>query len=100
MSAASTVWRWSTRRSAKMARLTPLERKGRTTMKGLRAQRVLAAGVLLIAGLGLGSAVVGGASAEQKPAAGSEIKIDNFSFTPASLTVAVGTAVTWVNHDD
>jgi plastocyanin len=29
-----------------------------------------------------------------------EVKIDNFSFGPASLTVAVGTTVTWVNHDD
>jgi plastocyanin len=29
-----------------------------------------------------------------------EVKIDNFSFGPASLTVAAGTTVTWVNHDD
>lgn len=29
-----------------------------------------------------------------------EIKIDNFSFGPTSLTVAAGTAVTWINHDD
>ena len=28
------------------------------------------------------------------------IKIDNFSFTPATLTVPVGTSVTWTNHDD
>jgi plastocyanin len=26
--------------------------------------------------------------------------IDNFTFSPAELTVAVGTKVTWVNHDD
>jgi plastocyanin len=32
--------------------------------------------------------------------AGAEIKIDNFSFTPATLTVAVGTQVTWTNRDD
>jgi plastocyanin len=29
-----------------------------------------------------------------------EVKIDNFSFGPAVLTVALGTTVTWVNHDD
>jgi plastocyanin len=29
-----------------------------------------------------------------------EVKIDNFSFGPATLTVAVGTTVTWVNRDD
>ena len=29
-----------------------------------------------------------------------EIKIDNYSFTPADITVAAGTTVTWVNHDD
>jgi plastocyanin len=29
-----------------------------------------------------------------------EITIDNFTFTPKELTVAVGTTVKWVNHDD
>jgi plastocyanin len=29
-----------------------------------------------------------------------EVKIDNFSFGPNTLTVAVGATVTWVNHDD
>src|SRR4051812_44224396 len=28
------------------------------------------------------------------------ISIDNFSFSPASLTVAAGQRVTWTNHDD
>jgi amicyanin len=28
------------------------------------------------------------------------VTIDNFSFTPPELTVAVGTTVKWVNHDD
>ena len=35
-----------------------------------------------------------------KKDAGSEITIDNFTFTPNELTVAVGTTVKWVNHDD
>lgn len=29
-----------------------------------------------------------------------EIVIENFSFEPATLTVKVGTTVTWVNRDD
>jgi plastocyanin len=28
------------------------------------------------------------------------VTIDNFTFTPQELTVAVGTTVKWVNHDD
>ena len=28
------------------------------------------------------------------------VKIDNFSFEPMALTVAVGTTVTWTNNDD
>jgi plastocyanin len=29
-----------------------------------------------------------------------EIKIDNFSFGPMTLTVPAGTTVTWINNDD
>ena len=29
-----------------------------------------------------------------------EIAIDNFRFSPQTLTVSAGTTVTWVNHDD
>jgi plastocyanin len=32
--------------------------------------------------------------------ASAEVKIDNFSFGPQTLTVAVGTEVVWVNRDD
>ena len=28
------------------------------------------------------------------------ISIDNFTFSPATVTVAVGATVTWINHDD
>jgi plastocyanin len=40
---------------------------------------------------------------EKSIAAGSpaeEVKIDNFSFTPATLTVKAGTQITWTNADD
>ena len=39
-------------------------------------------------------------SAQENQAATAAVKIDNFSFGPATLTIAVGTTVTWVNHDD
>jgi plastocyanin len=29
-----------------------------------------------------------------------EVKIDNFAFTPAAITVKAGTQVTWINKDD
>jgi plastocyanin len=38
-------------------------------------------------------------SAQQKPDT-MEVKIDNFSFGPATLTVPVGTTVSWTNRDD
>jgi plastocyanin len=39
------------------------------------------------------------ASAQEKPET-TEVKIDNFSFGPATLTVPAGTSVTWTNRDD
>jgi plastocyanin len=33
-------------------------------------------------------------------AAAAQVVIDNFTFNPPQLTVAVGTKVTWVNRDD
>src|SRR5258708_11033273 len=39
-------------------------------------------------------------SAGLAQASSAEVKIDNFSFGPAAVTVAVGTTVTWANRDD
>jgi plastocyanin len=36
----------------------------------------------------------------QGAGSGAEVTIDNFSFAPATLTVAAGTQVTWTNRDD
>jgi len=38
-------------------------------------------------------------NAQQKPET-AEVKIDNFTFAPGTLTVPVGTTVTWTNRDD
>src|SRR5437870_10861948 len=40
------------------------------------------------------------ANNDQSSAATTEVKIDNFSFGPETLTVAVGATVTWTNRDD
>jgi plastocyanin len=39
-------------------------------------------------------------AADQPAAASAEVKIDNFSFGPQTVTVPVGATVTWTNHDD
>jgi len=53
--------------------------------------------------IGMGTFAVGQkdflAGAQQKPEV-TEVKIDNFSFGPGTLTVPVGTTVTWTNRDD
>jgi plastocyanin len=67
-------------------------------------RRSVSIAVLLVT-LGLGIAGMDArtgnltASAQQKPQT-TEVKIDNFSFGPAELTVPVGTTVTWTNGDD
>jgi plastocyanin len=48
--------------------------------------------------------LLGGSSSaranDQPSAATAEVRIDNFSFAPQTLTVAVGTTVSWTNRDD
>jgi plastocyanin len=64
-------------------------------------QNVWVAGVMLMISMLLpllGSPSV--AASDQPSAASAEVKIDNFSFGPQTLTVAVGTTVTWTNGDD
>ena len=55
--------------------------------------------MVVVALLSAGSGAVK-ANAQQAPAKNAERKIDNFSFAPGTFTVAVGTTVTWINHDD
>jgi plastocyanin len=43
-------------------------------------------------------AAAAGGSVAPKPE--EQVKIDNFSFIPETLTVKAGTTVTWVNKDD
>ena len=47
----------------------------------------------------VGAATFSSGSTPAQPT-NAEVKIDNFSFGPATITVAVGTTVTWTNRDD
>jgi len=60
------------------------------------SSRALVAALLL--GPVIGAMLAFGTVAAQD--ATNVITIDNFTFTPKELTVAVGTTVKWVNHDD
>jgi plastocyanin len=52
------------------------------------------------AAAGIALAIAAGAATGQQQAdTAAAIGIDNFAFTPANLTVAPGTTITWVNHD-
>jgi plastocyanin len=54
--------------------------------------------VALLLGPVIGAMLAFGTVAAQD--ATNVITIDNFTFTPKELTVAVGTTIKWVNHDD
>ena len=60
----------------------------------------MATAVTVALGLLLAGSPHAAANAQQAAPATAEVKIDNFSFGPATLTVAVGTTVTWTNRDD
>jgi len=74
--------------------------EGRKIMKRGLWILVLAAPVFVAAALLISGSGGFTASAEQAQTSNAEVKIDNFSFGPATLTVAAGTTVTWTNRDD
>jgi plastocyanin len=54
-----------------------------------------------VLGIGLfGTGQKGSVTRATQKASTTEVKIDNFSFGPVTLTVPVGTTVTWTNRDD
>jgi amicyanin len=69
-------------------------------MKKIILSAALAALVALSIAL-LDTGHTSAAAAEQSSSSDKyQVKIDNFTFAPATLTVPAGTTVTWVNHDD
>ena len=67
--------------------------------KKINSARILAPILLVAAAIMIASPNVQ-AIADQPPTAAADVKIDNFAFGPQSLTVKVGTTVTWTNRDD
>ena len=59
-----------------------------------------AAVVAMLLGPVVGALLAFGTVAAEEAKEANVVTIDNFTFTPPELTVAVGTTVKWVNHDD
>jgi plastocyanin len=74
-------------------------RKGNKTMTTKNMWAVGLAAPLMIAMLLLAASPSVTAN-DQPSAASADVKIDNFSFGPQTLTVSVGTTVVWTNRDD
>jgi plastocyanin len=66
--------------------------------KNLAVASLVAVVAMAIALLLAGSPIV--KASDQPSAAGAEVKIDNFIFGPQTITIPVGTTVTWTNRDD
>ena len=63
----------------------------------MKCTRILSTFLALVCLLSLAATQHGVAAAAPK---GAEVSIDNFSFSPATITVKAGTAITWTNRDD
>ena len=70
------------------------------------AIRILGMGVLLVAGFNYAAGTWKSTNAApillpaQPQQMATDVKIDNFSFSPANLEIKAGTTVTWTNADD
>src|SRR6266403_2437709 len=96
MPSRSSIPRWRKRQRSFILQKS----KGRKVMRRRVWSLVLAAPVVLAASLLATNSRSFSTRAEQTQASSAEVKIDNFSFGPTALTVAVGTTVTWTNRDD
>lgn len=66
----------------------------------MSAMRIIMVLVMFCAVIGI---FAGGQSAKArsgKDTPSGKVNIDNFSFGPATITVPVGTRITWINRDD
>ena len=67
----------------------------RIPLSGLRLSRPCKLGLRLAVALVVSSWQLGTARAAE-----TKVSIDNFTFSPAAITVKVGDTVTWTNRDD
>jgi plastocyanin len=75
------------------------DKKRRKSMRRSVSIAGLAA-ALVLGTLGFGTGQKTYVTSAQEKTSTMEVKIDNFSFGPATLTVPAGTSVTWTNRDD
>jgi plastocyanin len=68
-------------------------------MIGIGVRAAGLAGVMVAIALLLADSANASATAHQLARAAVNVTIDHFSFRPATLSVAVGTTVTWINRD-
>jgi plastocyanin len=77
-----------------------MERKQTMTKKSIRVAGVATPVMIAILLLFAGSPSVTASNNDRPSAVNVTVKIDNFVFGPQTLTVPVGTTVTWTNGDD
>jgi amicyanin len=65
-----------------------------------RSMSVFGLAALVMVALGLLFSGSRDVAANTAPPAITDVKIDNFSYTPVTLTVPAGSTVTWTNRDD
>ena len=58
------------------------------------------AGIILLAILAVVTLTPARAKSDDAKSSSVEVRVDNFSFAPQTLTVPVNSTVTWVNKDD
>lgn len=75
-------------------------RRNNVDRSSLTVRRVVPSWRAALPVLLLATTVIGLGPVTAASAADAIVKIDNFTFNPAALTVAVGTTVTWTNEDD
>lgn len=69
-------------------------------MKAGKKWAVIGFGCALAMALGVSTASPANEAPQKANGNQAQVKIDNFTFAPPTLTVAAGTTVQWVNHDD
>ena len=76
-------------------------RHHRHAAQGLRRAKMMrSALVAAVLGAVVGSGLAGGVLVAKAATPATAVSIDNFTFTPQTLTVKAGTTVTWTNKDD
>ena len=69
-------------------------------MKSVKRMSALIAVLAVAFALGCDAGAKQGETPGGKAAGGAAVKIDNFSFGPATITIRAGSTVTWTNNDD